>query len=164
MIKPLPNILRGKRYGSNAKTSGHYKRKQILYSEISNLYTEGNYLVSMPNPTSIEVFDLNKHKLLSVLTPNDSGVKKISFTLNYSHLLAFCINNTLVVWDFHEPKALFHIENLVDDNILFTKDRFFVCVDVNNKVVVADLNTGKINLLSKKAMLLFDLKRKIRFK
>ncbi|OMJ72541.1 hypothetical protein SteCoe_28984 [Stentor coeruleus] len=159
MIKPLPNILRGKRYGSNKKTSGHYKRKQILYSEI-----KGNYLISISNPKSIEVFDLCKHKLLNVLTPNDAGVKKISFTYNYSFLLAFCINNTLVVWNFHEPKALFHIENLVDDNVLFAKNRFFLCVDVNNKVVVADLNTGKINLLSKKAMILFDLKRKIRLK
>jgi WD40 repeat protein len=163
-MKPLPNILRGKRYGSSSKKSGHYKRKQILYSEISNLYTEGNYLVSMPNLISIEVFDLKKHKLLSVLTPNDAGVKKISFTHNYSYLLAFCINNTLVVWNFHEPKAIFHIENIADDNVLFTKDRFFVCVDMNNKAVIADLNTGKINLLSKKAMLLFNLKRKIRLK
>jgi WD40 repeat protein len=163
MLKPLPHVLRPKRFGSSLKTSGHYKRKQISYCEKSKLQSEGTYLITMPNSYTIEIWDINTKLLLKTLTSHSSPIVSIQYTPDLDFVLSFCQHSILHIWKMDNGNLCLTLENIPQVPPIVS--RGLLCfIDSNNCAVVGNPEKGTHTVLSKRHILLLTLKRKIRMK
>lgn len=164
MIRSRPHVIRRKKYADNKKVSGDYKRSQVKRVEKSNKNSDGNYLISMSDDYSIQLYDITHKTLTNSFCAHSYRVEKIEILLRQNILLAFCYEDFLNIWDL-KSNSLFHtLPNIQSTTNYNISNQNLIFINKTPQALIFNGEDKNISQHTRVGTLLMVFKRRFRLK